>query len=240
LHSNAIRVIFFDAVGTLIHPEPSASEVYAEVGCRFGSRLDAAAINEQFHTAFRRQEEYDREHGYRTDNEREVRRWQAIVAEVLDDVTDGAACFQALFEYFARPAAWRCAQDTEPILRALAELGYRFGLASNYDKRLHSVADGLPELQLLCYRVISAEVGFCKPDARFFQKVSEAAEAPPHEILFVGDDFDHDYKGATAAGLSAVLYDPNGVHTDSATVRIGRLGELVALLPSLQQPGKST
>src|ERR1700693_3322915 len=33
----AIRAVAFDAVGTLIHPDPPAGEVYAAVGPRFGS-----------------------------------------------------------------------------------------------------------------------------------------------------------------------------------------------------------
>jgi putative hydrolase of the HAD superfamily len=235
LSTNTICAIFFDAVGTLIHPEPSAIDVYAVVGRRFGSRLDAATIAPRFRAAFHRQEDHDREHGYRTDNEREVQRWRSIVAEVLDDVTDPQACFQTLFEHFARPDAWRCAPDTGPVLQALADEGYRLGLASNYDKRLHRVADSLPELRSVRHRVISAEVGFCKPDSRFFEKVCEAADAAPQQILVVGDDFANDYQGAIAGGLSAVLYDPNGVHGDGATVRIGRLGELPALLLSMRQ-----
>jgi putative hydrolase of the HAD superfamily len=230
LLSDAIRVVFFDAVGTLIHPDPSAIDVYSEVGQRFGSRLDRATIKDRFRIAFRRQEAYDRDHGYRTDNEREMQRWRSIVAEVLDDVTDSDACFQTLFDHFARPDAWRCAADTRLVLGALAEHGYRLGLASNYDKRLHCVADGLPSLQPLRHRVISAEVGFCKPAARFFQKVCETAEAAPQQILVVGDDLANDYGGAIAAGLSAVLYDPSGVHGDAAKVRIGRLCDLLTVL----------
>src|SRR6516165_6186388 len=162
LSENPIRAVFFDAVGTLIHPQPPPADVYAAVGRCFGSRLDAAAVGPRFRAAFRRQEEQDRELGYRTDDAREVRRWRTIVGEVLDDVTDPDACFWALFEHFARPGAWRCAPDAGPVLRALAAARYPLGLASNYDKRLHAVADGLPELRPLGYRVISAEVGFCK------------------------------------------------------------------------------
>jgi putative hydrolase of the HAD superfamily len=234
LLSDAIRVVFFDAVGTLLHPDPSAIDVYSEVGRRFGCRLDTATIKDRFRTAFRRQEDYDRDHGYRTDNAREMQRWRAIVAEVLDDVTDSEACFQTLFDHFARPDAWRCAADTGPVLGALAEQGYRLGLASNYDKRLHSVADGLPSLQPLRPRVISAEVGFCKPAARFFQKVCESADAAPHQILVVGDDLANDYEGAIAAGLSAVLCDPSGAHRDAVIARIGQLGELLTLLAPLR------
>jgi putative hydrolase of the HAD superfamily len=234
---NSIRAVFFDAVGTLIHPDPPASDVYANVGRRFGSRLDSTAIGPRFRAAFHRQEDYDREHGYRTNCEREVQRWRSIVAEVLDDVTDPQACFQTLFEHFARPDAWRCESDTGAVLGALVKLGYRLGLASNYDTRLHQVADGLPQLQPLRHRVISAEVGFCKPTAGFFQKVCEAADAAPQQILVVGDDFVDDYEGAIAAGLSAILYDPSGAHPDKMTVRIARLGDLPLILQSLHIRG---
>src|SRR5207302_1039003 len=49
-----VRAVFFDAVGTLIHPEPPAGAVYAEVGRRHGSRLTAAEIARRFAAAFRR------------------------------------------------------------------------------------------------------------------------------------------------------------------------------------------
>jgi putative hydrolase of the HAD superfamily len=238
LSEKPIRAVFFDAVGTLIHPEPSAADVYAAVGRRYGSRLDATTIAPRFRAAFRRREELDRRHGYRTDDEREVQRWKSIVAEVLDDVTDPEGCFQMLFEHFARPDAWRCAPETGSDLRALAEVGCCLGLASNYDKRLHPVVDGLAELRPLRYRVISAEVGFCKPHPCFFQKVCELADAGPEHILVVGDDFANDYQGAVAAGMSAVLYDPKGAYQDRATVRIGSLSELATLVPSVPQ-GKS-
>jgi putative hydrolase of the HAD superfamily len=231
LLTDAIRVIFFDAVGTLIHPEPSATDVYAAVGRRFGSRFDAAAIKGRFRIAFRRQEEYDRDHGFRTDNEREAERWRTIVAEVLDDATDVEACFQTLFEHFARPSAWTCAPETGSVLNTLLERGYRLGLASNYDKRLHAVVDALPELLPLRYRVISAEVGWRKPDARFFRKLCEVANVTPDGILVAGDDFANDYEGATAAGMAAVLYDPRDAHRDGAAVRIRGLSELPTLLP---------
>ncbi len=96
-------VVFFDAVGTLLHPEPSAPMVYASVGRQFGSRLEESVINDRFRAAFRRQEEADYAGGLRTDEEREVARWRAIVGEVLDDVSDGEACFQALYAHSHGP-----------------------------------------------------------------------------------------------------------------------------------------
>src|SRR5262249_4686469 len=102
-----VRAVFFDAVGTLIHPEPSAAEVYAAVGARYGSRLPAAVVRRRFAAAFQAEERLDAERGHRTDEDRERQRWRDVVAAVLDDVSDPGRCFDDLYEHFARPQAWR-------------------------------------------------------------------------------------------------------------------------------------
>src|SRR5437016_3584478 len=92
-----LQAIVFDAVGTLLHPEPTPPLVYATIGQRHGSRLSAAEIAIRFKAAFRDEDEFDRRHGLRTDERREVERWRHIVSRVLDDVTDAEVCFQELF-----------------------------------------------------------------------------------------------------------------------------------------------
>src|SRR5438045_9414948 len=99
------RALFFDAVGTLIHPDPPAPVVYTVIGSRFGSRLTAADIAPRFRAAFAREEAIDRAQGLRTNEEREVRRWRDIVATVFDDGTGLPGCFEARFAHFARPDA---------------------------------------------------------------------------------------------------------------------------------------
>src|SRR5262245_60532303 len=80
-----IRAVFFDAVGTLLHPVPAAADVYYHAGQRHGSQLSLEEIRRRFATAFRAQEKRDAVAGHRTSEEREVQRWQDIVAAVLDD-----------------------------------------------------------------------------------------------------------------------------------------------------------
>src|SRR5262245_12005792 len=92
-----VRAVFFDAVGTLIHPDPPAAAVYATVARTLDSRLPEAEIAIRFRTAFSRQEALDQSAGWQTSEERERRRWQAIVGEALDDVCDADRCFQELF-----------------------------------------------------------------------------------------------------------------------------------------------
>jgi putative hydrolase of the HAD superfamily len=225
-----IRVVFLDAVGTLIHPEPPAPVVYAEIGRRFGSRLDTPTITARFAAAFARQEALDHAAGLRTSEEREVARWRAIVGEVLDDVSDPESCFQELYTHFAGAAAWRCEPGAHEVLSILVARGYEVGIASNFDHRLRGVAAGLPELRPARHLVISSEVGWRKPAPAFFAAVCAAVGRPPAEVLFVGDAFANDYEGARAAGLPVLLLDPRGRYPLPPEERIRNLGELPGLL----------
>ncbi len=221
-----LRAVAFDAVGTLIHPDPPAAAVYAAVGRRHGSRLDAATIRDRFGAAFRDEERRDHGGQLVTSEERERRRWREIVARVLDDVADATACFGELYDHFAHPDAWHCEAETADILVRLRRDGYSLALASNYDHRLRGVVAGMPQLAAVTTIVISAEVGWRKPSQAFFARLAETLDLPPSAVLYVGDDLSNDYEGARRAGMSARLFDPLGRHPELAHNRIGKLGEL--------------
>ncbi len=223
---HGVRGVFFDAVGTFIEPEPPAAVVYTQVSKRFGGNLALAAIRTRFGEAFAREELFDRQAGYRTSEEREYQRWRNIVAGVLDDVTDREACFQELYRHFSLPGAWRLDPEGVSVAAQLAGQGYQVGLASNYDRRLRSVAEGHPELRTFSHLIISSEVGWRKPAPGFFAALCAAAGMPAGEILFVGDDLANDYEGARQAGLRAVLYDP-AHHSSTGVERISRFSEIL-------------
>ena len=50
-----VRAVVFDAVGTLIRPEPSVAAVYSEIGKRHGAHLDPAEVRARVPGAFARQ-----------------------------------------------------------------------------------------------------------------------------------------------------------------------------------------
>jgi putative hydrolase of the HAD superfamily len=219
--------VFFDAVGTLLHPEPSAPAVYAAVGRRLGSRLDDVEITVRFRMAFRRQEEADYANDLRTSEEREFARWRAIVREVLDDVPDEEACFQELYAHFARPDAWRCVPEAAEVLETLAARGHVLGIASNFDSRLRGLVESFSALRPVRHLVISSEIGWRKPAASFFVEMCRQAGSPAEQMLYVGDDPVNDYEGARAAGLRTVLLDPHGRAAISSPARINSLSDLL-------------
>lgn len=219
-----VRAVIFDAVGTLIHPEPSAAAAYALVGARWGSRWTEADLRGRFRDAFRHEETADAAAGWRTDERREEQRWRRIVATVLDDVRDPEACFQELFEHFARPESWQITPDAPAVLAALAERGYHVGIASNYDHRLRRVVKGWLALLAVPHLIISSEVGWRKPGREFFECVCRTVGLPPEHVLYVGDDLVNDFDGARNAGMRTLLYEPKGTTQEQ---RIADLRELV-------------
>jgi putative hydrolase of the HAD superfamily len=225
-----VRAIFFDAVCTLIHPDPPAPEVYAAVGRRFGSILSLKIIQTRFKNACRREEEADRANGLRTGEVHEHNRWRRIVAQVLSDVHD-EACFAELFAHFGRPESWRCDPQAETVLRDLAKRGFLLGMASNFDSRLRPVVDGLAELRQLRHLIISSEVGWRKPAPEFFEAMARMVELPPAKILYIGDDRANDYEGAREAGMRAVLYDAQDSRPTDRIDRVRRLDELISHRP---------
>jgi putative hydrolase of the HAD superfamily len=222
-----LRAIFYDAVGTLIHVQPSVASIYAEVGRLFGSRLDIGTIRGRFQAAFARQDRIDEQASWRTSEERERQRWRAIVAEVLDDVADANACFESLFAAFGQPAAWACDPDAEAVLAHFHKRSVRQALASNFDARLGGVVAGMPALRELTPIIVSSAVGWRKPAPEFFRTLAGAVELPPSAILYVGDDRGNDFDGARRAGMHALLLDPRRQHLDLGSQRLERLTDLI-------------
>jgi putative hydrolase of the HAD superfamily len=202
-----IQAIFFDAVGTLLHVCPPAAQVYAEVGAKFGHSLTREPIRARFREAFEQQDAEDGRHGWSTSEERERRRWREIVRFVFQD--NNAELFDQLWRHFAQPKAWHLLPETDDLLAELSRRKLVLGLASNFDRRLHVVAAGFPELEPLRVRLISSEIGWRKPSPKFFAEMVRAAGCEPAQMLYVGDDPVNDYEGAVGTGLQAFLINPD-------------------------------
>ncbi len=198
--SSGVRAVAFDAVGTLIVPAVPILTIYRDCGRRHGVALDDATLHDRFREAVRHEDALDRTAQWRSSEDREVRRWRAIVTATLGS----AVCFDELWAYFARPDVWR----TGPAVRLLHEAidrGRTVAVASNFDARLRPVlagVDGLPHIDRV---IVSSEVGWRKPAAEFFAAVVDVLGAAAGEILFVGDDRANDYEAARAAGMRAAL-----------------------------------
>ncbi len=202
-----IRAIAFDAVGTLIEPWPGVARAYGMAAAEQGVELAEDVIRGRFAKAFAKD---DSASGHRTDEASERVRWRGIVAECLPELSakQADAAFETLWDHFADARNWRLFPDAVDVLNALAGDGLKLCVASNFDSRLRQVWAGLTLAKSpLSKLVISSEVGVRKPGEGFYAAVTRVLELPPEEILFVGDDFENDFRMPRQMNFRTVLID---------------------------------
>lgn len=114
----------------------------------------------------------------------------------------------------------------------LQEIGAKYPLAviSNADGRIAELlaSCGLAD----CFKTItdSGIVGHEKPHPIIFETSLASMRAKAEESLYVGDVYSVDYRGATGAGMSAVLFDVCGAYRAKGLPRVESLSELVHML----------
>lgn len=203
--------VLFDAVGTLIHPEPSVAAAYHAAGLRHGSQLGLDEVHERFRTAFAAEEAFDAASGkLRTDEARELRRWRTIVSTTFGDVPSDrhGGLFDDLWQHFALPTSWRAFDDAVPVIERLQAQGIVVAVGSNFDERLLPiVGELLPSVP--ADRVFASSlVGRRKPSAEFFEQcLTRLGLADRRQLLIVGDDADNDFLGPLALGFSPLFLD---------------------------------
>lgn len=211
--------IVFDAVGTLIEPDPSSTIAYRDAARRQGVELDVDLVRDRFYRALAADDVHPPHGPLTTDESYERIRWRRIVAFCLPEIPDLDRAFAELWEHFARPTSWRVFHDVEPALRAIKQLGKTIGVGSNFDARLRGVVAGHPALnEVLDSLVISSEIGFRKPHPGFYLNACRLMALDPGDVLFVGDDLVHDVEGPRQAGLrGGILIDRKRRATDQVT-----------------------
>jgi putative hydrolase of the HAD superfamily len=223
---NGIKAVFFDAVGTLIFPEPSPAKVYVRLAQKWGTEVEELLVRKRILEAFQQQEIIDSQNDWKVDELREWDRWKSIVRYSLPEVKAIDECFQELWDYFRTPLAWRIHPETKEVLTQLTGRGILVGMASNFDGRLAELLKGIEILEPLANRcVISSWIGWRKPSKGFFNEVIRLAKCEAKEILFIGDDYRNDYQGALDSGMQSLLFDPK--ESSKLENRIQRLSDLL-------------
>lgn len=236
--SNHVRWLIFDAVGTLIHPDPPVADAYHSIACRHGSKLTVSEVGDRFRKAFRRSEREAFPEGpavglpWLSSDSIEVARWRWIVQETIPDVEDTELCFLELWDHFASPKSWSCFDDVTETLSMLVESGFQLAIASNFDSRLHTVCLGHPPLRAIQHRFVSSETGFRKPAPDFYARLISHCDCPANEILMIGDDPEHDVAAPLSAGMRALLIDRRATSVIPGAIRtLDQLRSEVHLCP---------
>ncbi len=220
-----VRIVFFDAGGTLVAPREDVGEVYARAARRQGLDVEPADVLAAFHAAFRSQ---------RLAGRTQDRAWWRAVVDAtfgpFGRVADPAGLFEELYEHFSSPERWALLPGAVETVTEIRARGYRTGMISNWDDRLPVLLRSFGLEDLLDPVVVSCRVGVEKPDRRIFEAALSSAATEPREALMVGDDLEADVAGATALGMRAVWIPRPGAERDGVPA-LGRLSDLLEILP---------
>ena len=199
--------VLLDAGGVLVHPDP---QVIAPVLAYYGAVTDPDAYLRAHYAAMAAK-------SAEAAPEDDWRAFDRAFVEAVG-VPEGDREEAALVLSRTRHAhIWRApVPGSAGALRELNRLGVPVGVVSNASGQIEDVLrrSGVcqvgpgPHAQVLCV-VDSEVVGVAKPDPAIFgHGLACMPGIPRRRIIYVGDSVTMDVGGATAAGLSPVLFDP--------------------------------
>lgn len=248
-HPARPEVVFLDVGDTLIRAHPSWAGVYRqgllEAGIDIAEKdLERALLEETQAGAW-----WNIEDPFEPTEENSWERILAFDAAVLRRIGRGELAndvYRKIEEAFARRAAWYVFPDVMPSLDALTENGIRLCIISNF---VWGAPELIHDLELTRHfeaLVISARVGFQKPNPGIFKFALDKMRVAPESAWHVGDSYNADVVGARRVGINGILIDRSGrpptdareLHNDSDLTVVTDLFELVELL-GIERPALS-
>ena len=210
--NSSIKVIFFDAAGTLFHVKGSVAEVYLHYAEKYGVK-PSSAITRSINEAFRQAFQDAPAPVFALEQPENLKRcerlwWFDIVHAVFYRVGmfDGFdEYFEEVYEAFSSGKHWALYPETLPVIKLLKLKGYEIGIVSNFDTRLFSILRDLGLSEYVDSVTISTLVRSAKPAPQIFEYALSQHAVDPNEAIHVGDSIRDDWEGAREAGLNAVI-----------------------------------
>jgi putative hydrolase of the HAD superfamily len=234
------EVLFLDVGDTLIRAHPSWAGVYRqgllESGIDIAEKdLERALLQETQAGGWWLDEtpfEPSEARSFET-----VVAFDAAVLARLGYPDMGEDAFRRIEDAFARRSAWYVFPDVMPALDALTAASIRLCVISNF---VWGAPELIHDLELARHferLVISARVGFQKPNPGIFQHALDQMQVGPERAMHVGDSYRADILGARRLGISAALIargpnDParlRAEHSDPDLVVLSDLNDLLDL-----------
>ena len=237
MQSSKIRVIFFDAAGTLFHVKGSVGEVYLQYAADYGVSISTemvARVNQAFKEAFRQAIPQI----FVVDQPEKLKQcerlwWFDIVHAVFyrvgmfegfDDY------FETVYEAFGTKETWEVYEEVPEVLTGLKEKGYELGVISNFDTRFFQIFRELGLQQYFDTITISSLAQSAKPSPMIFEYALSQHAVDAEEAVHVGDSVIEDVQGATNSGIIGIQLDRDGGEGNVAAHQIRNLRELKAFL----------
>jgi putative hydrolase of the HAD superfamily len=219
-----IKAVLFDMGGTLVKAEPTA-ETYSRILKAHGIELPVEEIAVAWERAKKSLD-------FRKMLELGASFWVKINLLILENLGikhDALPLAEAMDREWWKYASVSLYPEALMLLRELKGKHVKIGIVTNGLQA--DVKKVLSKLNLEGFFDVEASidaVGKMKPEKEIFIYAVEKLGLQPQEALFIGDDTEIDYKGATKAGLRALLIDRQN-RADRDVKKIRNLQEILLL-----------
>lgn len=214
MNDSSVKVVFFDAAGTLFHIKGSVADVYLHYAEKYGIKPSPdlkQAVNAAFSQSFRDAPPP----AFAVNKIEELKQcerlwWFDIVHAVFYRVGmfEGFdEYFEEVFEAFSGGKHWALYPETLSVIEELKSKGYELGIISNFDTRLYSILNALSLREHFDSITISSLARAAKPARQIFEYALSQHVIDPEEALHVGDSLREDLEGARQANMQAWLID---------------------------------
>ena len=197
------KAIFFDVDDTLLNFGSGSQWALADVFARFDVALDAAV--KQRYEGINNGLWAEQKQGLRSVQNVIDSRFR-LLFEALNWQIDADAFRDAYQANLAQSHVLE--QGALETVRHLSQK-YPLYVASNSILAMQTsrlrLAKLLPYFQDL---FVSNDIGYEKPDQRFFETCLQRSQLQPQDIVFVGDSLEADMVGASGCGMIACWYNP--------------------------------
>ncbi len=212
-----VRGFVFDSGDTLIYPAKGewipVTDMAELISTELGRPINPESVRQHLSRPLKFLE--GNHHVTSIEDERAL--WRRFYSLLLDELAVTSAIpterfgslLDTLVSLLHNPTSIRVYPETREVLEALRTWRIPTGILSDSWPSLRKL---LSELKLDTFFdtiVISAELGFTKPDPRMYLEVSNRLGIPPSELLFVDNDLAN-VEGALSVDMVGVLIDRDG------------------------------
>ncbi|MDP9224756.1 MAG: HAD-IA family hydrolase [Actinomycetota bacterium] len=232
-----IKIIFFDAGGTILEPYPTFAEAFTRICRSHGYEVSPRDVRGVLHDLGPDVGEVAEETGVfnaTTSPEKSRVFWGHLYERFLEALgISDPALRDDLLATFSDKSSYKLFPDVLDAFSELRQMGYRLGLISNFERWLEEVLVEEKAGDIFDVRVISGIEGVEKPDVEIYRLALSRAHAGASECVHVGDSMTNDIEPARAVGMKVVLIDRSDRFPEAAVPRIASLEELPRLIPAL-------
>ncbi|MAT11914.1 MAG: HAD-IA family hydrolase [Pirellulales bacterium] len=224
-----IKIVLFDAVGTVMFPQPDIAQAYVDIGSRYIDDLEQEQVLSRFKQVF--SQVFSAENSrIPVTEESTLAAWVKVVEGTFPDFkAAGGELFQELWDHFASSQAWRVYDDVKDCFKRLSSRGFQLGIASNFDSRLEGIVQRDSVLSQVQYVFHSAHLGWNKPARGFCHGITQRLAVPAKQIVLIGDRLDNDIQPALEAGWQGVWIDRTSTGAGIAAMELPEVSRIVTL-----------